>query len=111
MEQTNLCSFMPELMDLDLVSDEDVVNIINNHLGIKFIYNDERKRYEYKIGKVRLSINFGHFSFGNHERYIGTDMDWKTGGWGGPNRSIMDAIDSISRYIKRSKEFNKKKVA
>ena len=111
MEQLSLCSFIPELMDLENVSDEEVISIINNNLGTNFLYNQSRQEYEYKIKKVKLSISFSRYSFGNHERIVCTDMDWKNSGIGIPNDSIMDALDSVRRFLIKAEGINNKKVS
>lgn len=89
----------------------EIVNYINNKLGLNFIRSDwqpegDKAYYHCKVNKnLKLNLSKSRFAEGvNDEReYIGVGWDIKTGGGGSPVDTVGEALDYFEDVLSKYK--------
>ena len=103
--------------ELDSLSMEDLVKIIQKETGLVFEPHKDWKGYyvyrKNKSSKQMIKIHFGNFNYHDlpglkgdyhREKYIGVDYEYNNGGCGGGVTSIKEAITNINKYKERMEE-------
>lgn len=97
---------------LEMMSLEEVAQIIGEALGLSFRWNDNLEHYEAKIpGGIKASISFERWETGDEKdghRMIGCGVDMKLGGCGCGEDTIEDAIRFLKRSIEHLQEENRR---
>lgn len=90
--QMNIFDFLPD-EKFDDMPESEMVERIGGALGIKFEYRDDLWGWVYREKNMTLSVHYGNYSFGNHEKFISVSADSSKGGSSGPMDSLEEAIN------------------
>lgn len=97
---------------LEMMSLEEVAQIIGEALGLSFRWNDNLEHYEAKIpGGIKANISFERWNTGDEKdgrRMIGCGVDMALGGSGCGEDTIEDAIRFLKRGIEHLQEENRR---
>lgn len=85
---------------LEGISEEQMVKIIGDAVGMDFKYHDELWGWEYKKGKVYCSLQYDNYDMtDSHRQFIGVDIRTKQTNLSAPCDSIDEAIELIKRKL------------
>lgn len=106
-EQLSIFDWMPTACtptaypDIKNISEAEAVRIVGEEIGMTFAYNDRFREWQAKRGKLKLSMEYGHFNLNdNHDLFLGVGYAFGTDGGGSPSNGIEAAI----KYFERVKE-------
>lgn len=94
---------------LEILPEEDMVSKVEKETGLKFNYRDDFWGWEYKKRDFKIRIEYGRYSFGDFDRFIGCSIDEKDGGSSCPCDSIEEVVKRIKGYLER-REKNEQKL-
>lgn len=104
--QMTIFDFLPvEYPDINDVDEREAVRIVGEQLGITFTYNKRFEEWEYKKGRIRLSLEYDHFNLDdNHELFFGAGYNISGGtheGGGSPCSSIESVVEYLKAALKK----------
>lgn len=68
---------------------------------MQFVYNELHKRWMAKKGKLKMDLNYSHYTLkDNHDLFLGAGWQYGTSGGASPCHGIGDAINYFQRAIK-----------
>ena len=94
----------PEYPDINDVSEEEAVRMVGEAIGRTFAYNSKFREWQAKKGKLKMTMSYDNFIFGNHDRFLGTGWVYGTSSGGSPTSGIKEAIAYFKDVIGRVKE-------
>ena len=91
---------LPEQKPLDAYTEDEMVQVVGNAVGIPFVFKDSLFGWEYSKGKVKYDIRFGNYSVGKKDRFIHVGWEDRRNGYSGCGCPV-DSIDSAIQFFKR----------
>lgn len=97
-EQMTIFDFLrPQFPDINDIPVSDAAQIVGENLGITFKYDPKFDQWQWKKGKLKLSMEYGRFILDDcKDLFLGTDYEYKGPcheGGGSPCSGIKEAID------------------
>lgn len=112
-EQLSIFDWMPTLRpgfpDINDIPEEEAVRIVGENLGIVFTHDKKFRDWRWKRGRLRLSMEYGHFTLDdNHDLFLGTGYEYRgseeEGGYCGgasPCSGIEETINWFKSKLER----------
>lgn len=104
--QMTIFDFLPpDYPDINEVDEQEAARIVGEHLGITFTYNKMFEQWEYRRGRIRLSLEYDHFDLDdNHDLFFGAGYAISGGtheGGGSPCSSIESVVEYLKAALKK----------
>ena len=89
----------PDIID---IPEEEAVRIVGENLGVTFTYDKKFDEWQWRKGKLRLSMGYSHFDLDdNHDLFLGTMYSYGTEGGASPCSGIEETINWFKSKLER----------
>ena len=109
--QMTIYEFLPQSADFCTMKADEVIDIIGQRIGVRFVWDEELGEYFSQLGKLRLHASIDKYTVTHHgsetliagHKHISCGWQMPTEGGGKPCNSIDEAVSYLQKAIERVK--------